>query len=172
MITHEASSQPGLPTLRDISADTMKMPEPIIDPATSMVESNSPRVRVRSLFAACMGLLSSIARAARAQFSKPRCQPSFALSYQVMAAHPIFGVLFSILPSTNAQGPSPNRSMRSAIQDCAFRGSASITGVPAKHRHARAEVRVFLFDRSAQRIRLPEARDRGFQIAHRDHHVA
>ena len=72
MITHEASSQPGLPTLRDISADTMKMPEPIIDPATSMVESNSPRVRVSSLFAGCMGfagcgcmgLLSSIARAA------------------------------------------------------------------------------------------------------------
>jgi hypothetical protein len=47
---HEASSQPGLPTLRDISADTMKMPEPIIDPATSMVESNSPRLRASSLF--------------------------------------------------------------------------------------------------------------------------
>ena len=51
VMIHEASSQPGLPTLRDISADTMKMPEPIIDPATSMVESNSPRLRVSSLFA-------------------------------------------------------------------------------------------------------------------------
>src|SRR6185369_7030421 len=105
VITQEASNQPGLPTLRDISADTMKMPEPIIDPATSMVESNSPRVRVSSLFTACMGLLSSIARAARAQFSKPKCQPSFALSNQEMAAQPSFGVLFSNLPSTNAQGP-------------------------------------------------------------------
>ena len=48
VIIHEASSQPGLPTLRAISAETMKMPEPIIDPATSMVESNSPRVRASS----------------------------------------------------------------------------------------------------------------------------
>ena len=71
---HEASSQPGLPTLRDISADTMKMPEPIMDPATSMVESKSPRVRASSLFAeACMP---------EAQSSKPKCQPSLWLSNQ------------------------------------------------------------------------------------------
>ena len=55
VMIQEASSQPGLPTLRDISADTIKMPDPIIDPATSMVESNSPRLRVSSLFAVCMG---------------------------------------------------------------------------------------------------------------------
>ena len=52
----EASSQPGLPRLRDISADTIKMPEPIMDPATSMVESNNPRLRASSLFAACIGI--------------------------------------------------------------------------------------------------------------------
>ena len=33
------SSQPGLPTLRAMSADTMKMPEPIIEPTTTIVES-------------------------------------------------------------------------------------------------------------------------------------
>ena len=31
--------QPALPTSRAISAATMKMPEPIIEPATIMVES-------------------------------------------------------------------------------------------------------------------------------------
>ena len=33
------SSQPGLPRLRAMSADTMKMPEPIIEPTTTIVES-------------------------------------------------------------------------------------------------------------------------------------
>jgi hypothetical protein len=46
-MTHESSSHPGLPTLRAISEETMKMPEPIIDPATSIVESNSPRLRFK-----------------------------------------------------------------------------------------------------------------------------
>ena len=32
-----------MPTWRVMSADTMKMPEPIIEPATSVVESNSER---------------------------------------------------------------------------------------------------------------------------------
>ncbi|MNT63702.1 hypothetical protein D3C72_2015380 [compost metagenome] len=37
------SSHPGEPTCRAISAETMKMPEPIIDPATIIVESSRPR---------------------------------------------------------------------------------------------------------------------------------
>jgi len=37
--------------LRDISAETMKMPDPIIDPATSMVESNRPSPRVKPALA-------------------------------------------------------------------------------------------------------------------------
>jgi len=37
------SSQPAEPTSREMSAETMKMPEPIMLPATSMVASNSPR---------------------------------------------------------------------------------------------------------------------------------
>src|SRR6266571_1332979 len=41
--SHTNSSQPGAPTCRVISAETMKMPEPIIDPATIMVESSRPR---------------------------------------------------------------------------------------------------------------------------------
>ncbi len=42
-MTQEASSQPALPSCRDISAETMKIPDPIMDPATIIVESNSPR---------------------------------------------------------------------------------------------------------------------------------
>src|SRR5438067_1553228 len=38
-------SQPEEPTSRAMSADTMKMPEPIIEPATSMVASNRPSLR-------------------------------------------------------------------------------------------------------------------------------
>src|SRR5882724_1467119 len=38
-------SQKGEPTCRAISAETMKMPEPIIDPATIMVASNRDRSR-------------------------------------------------------------------------------------------------------------------------------
>jgi hypothetical protein len=32
-----------------MSAETMKMPEPIIDPTTTMVESNSPSPRLNSV---------------------------------------------------------------------------------------------------------------------------
>src|SRR5271157_1955706 len=39
------SIQPGLPMRRDMSADTMKMPDPTITPMTIMVESNRPRPR-------------------------------------------------------------------------------------------------------------------------------
>src|ERR1700693_1229585 len=39
--THAMSSQKGELTVRLISADTMKMPDPIIEPATSMVASVS-----------------------------------------------------------------------------------------------------------------------------------
>jgi hypothetical protein len=46
-ITQARSSQPELPTSRAISAATIKMPEPIIEPATIMVESKRPRPRVR-----------------------------------------------------------------------------------------------------------------------------
>ena len=48
-VTSQAtSSQPGLPIWRDMSAETMKMPEPIMEPATTMVESQSPRRRANS----------------------------------------------------------------------------------------------------------------------------
>src|SRR2546423_6886514 len=39
--THAISSQNGEFTVREISADTMKIPDPIIEPATSMVASVS-----------------------------------------------------------------------------------------------------------------------------------
>src|SRR5690242_9449533 len=39
LITHARSSRPGDPTSRPISAETMKMPEPIIEPMTIVVAS-------------------------------------------------------------------------------------------------------------------------------------
>src|SRR5512132_2703890 len=39
--THAISSQKGELTVREISAETMKIPEPIIEPATSIVASVS-----------------------------------------------------------------------------------------------------------------------------------
>jgi hypothetical protein len=36
------SKRPGDPTVRAISAETIKMPEPIIDPATRVVELTRP----------------------------------------------------------------------------------------------------------------------------------
>ena len=46
VIIQDTSSHPALPTSRDISAATIKMPVPIIEPATIMVESKSPRLRL------------------------------------------------------------------------------------------------------------------------------
>jgi len=43
------NSQPGLPSRRVMSADTMKIPDPIIDPTTTMVASNRPRPRLNSV---------------------------------------------------------------------------------------------------------------------------
>src|SRR6266853_1693441 len=44
-MTQAASSPPVEPVCRAISADTMKIPDPIIDPTTIIVESNRPRPR-------------------------------------------------------------------------------------------------------------------------------
>ncbi len=54
--------QPEEPTSRAMSAGTMKMPEPIIEPATIMVASSNPKSRTNP-FSACVfaskaGLLS------------------------------------------------------------------------------------------------------------------
>src|ERR1700722_12638661 len=62
----------------------------------------------------------------RSHFSTPRCQVSFSGSNHFTLVLP-FGE-----PSTKAQGPSPNSSILLAIQDWGVRGSARITGVPAK----------------------------------------
>ena len=42
-----AKSHPGVPTYRNDSADVMKIPEPIIDPITIMVESIVPSSRTK-----------------------------------------------------------------------------------------------------------------------------
>src|SRR5207302_8368183 len=44
-MTQTTNNHPGEPTCREISAETMKIPEPIIDPATSIVESSKPSPR-------------------------------------------------------------------------------------------------------------------------------
>src|ERR1700683_1221009 len=40
-------SHPALPISRDMSAETMKIPEPIITPTTTITESNRPRPRAK-----------------------------------------------------------------------------------------------------------------------------
>src|SRR5487761_526107 len=47
VIAQVASRPPAEPVWRAISADTIKMPEPIIDPTTIMVESKRPRPRIK-----------------------------------------------------------------------------------------------------------------------------
>src|ERR1700675_3127518 len=44
VVTQTTINNPGLPTCRAMSADTMKMPDPIIEPATIMVASSGPRL--------------------------------------------------------------------------------------------------------------------------------
>src|SRR2546423_15353182 len=44
---HESNSQPGAPLNRDDSADTMKIPDPIIEPITIVVASIGPSARTR-----------------------------------------------------------------------------------------------------------------------------
>jgi hypothetical protein len=43
VIIQAISNQPGEPSIRDMSALTIKIPEPIIDPATIEVESKRER---------------------------------------------------------------------------------------------------------------------------------
>src|SRR5688572_32905288 len=54
------SNQPGEPTSRDDSAETMKMPEPIIEPTTIIVASS--RLRPRTSFAGGLGVSSGMDR--------------------------------------------------------------------------------------------------------------
>src|SRR5262245_51276262 len=49
--THTTSSQPGAPTCFEMPPETIKIPEPIIDPATIMVESSKPRPRMNPVCA-------------------------------------------------------------------------------------------------------------------------
>src|SRR5215470_10028519 len=44
---HASNSQPGAPLNRDDSAETMKIPYPIIEPMTIMVASIGPSARTR-----------------------------------------------------------------------------------------------------------------------------
>ena len=56
MTTQTISSQPAEPTWRAISAGTMKIPEPIIEPATIMVESSNPSSRMKPVVASWLRL--------------------------------------------------------------------------------------------------------------------
>src|SRR3954470_8586970 len=46
--THATSNHPGEPTRRDDSADTIKIPDPIMEPTTIIVASTKPSDRVRA----------------------------------------------------------------------------------------------------------------------------
>ena len=45
--SHAAMSSAGEPTMRPISAETMKMPEPIMEPMTMAVAEKSPMPRTK-----------------------------------------------------------------------------------------------------------------------------
>src|SRR6202000_719859 len=49
VISQTKMSHPALPTFRVISALTIKIPDPIMDPATIMVPSSNPRVGLKVL---------------------------------------------------------------------------------------------------------------------------
>ena len=48
VMSQTRSSQPGEPTVRAMSAVTMKMPEPIIEPTTIIVASNRPSIAAQA----------------------------------------------------------------------------------------------------------------------------
>jgi hypothetical protein len=50
VIIHVKSNPPAEPVCRAISAETIKIPDPIIDPATIIVESSSPSSRTNPVF--------------------------------------------------------------------------------------------------------------------------
>src|SRR5271156_855191 len=58
-ITQESSSHPELPSCRDMSAETIKMAEPIMDPATIIVLSNSPSPRLKPRAISMIACLSA-----------------------------------------------------------------------------------------------------------------
>src|SRR6476619_2150047 len=80
VIAHTTSSHPADPTNRPISAETMKTPDPIIDPATSMVESSKPSCLtnpsdvVCSSFTSLWDFESSAIRNSLNAFRAPGCQ--------------------------------------------------------------------------------------------------
>ena len=57
---HANRSTPGAPTKRADSADTMKMPDPIMEPTTSMVASTSPKRRSSAVEVMRDSLIGSI----------------------------------------------------------------------------------------------------------------
>src|SRR5882724_704003 len=61
--TQARSSQPAEPTWRVMSAETMKMPEPIIDPATIIVESQVPSSRTKPVDLSSAAGLTALAPA-------------------------------------------------------------------------------------------------------------
>jgi hypothetical protein len=44
VITHTITNQPALPTFLTMSALTMNIPDPIMEPATTMVASSNPKL--------------------------------------------------------------------------------------------------------------------------------
>src|SRR5690349_19138272 len=74
VISHAPMSNAGEPTSREISAETRKIPEPIIEPITSMVELVRPRPLTNSrsveegvLAVATLGLVCTLRQFSRHQ---------------------------------------------------------------------------------------------------------
>jgi hypothetical protein len=52
VINQTAINHPALPTFRVMSELTIKIPDPIIEPATSIVASNNPKLGLKAVFSA------------------------------------------------------------------------------------------------------------------------
>jgi len=57
--THARSSQNGEPNVRDMLAETIKIPEPIIEPATSIVASVRVIALTNSGLGSCVGIVDA-----------------------------------------------------------------------------------------------------------------
>src|SRR5437763_12784116 len=129
------SSQPAEPIRRPMSAETMKMPEPIIDPATIIVESQVPSSRTNPVD------LSSAARPASAMVV-PLLASSVAICAPDTTTRPVLSFLKSNCPrlvkfdgdrsETYRRDPCPGRPRLAAepLFRLRLRGRSGFSGPP------------------------------------------
>src|SRR4051794_13394860 len=170
-MTHVRSSHPGAPMSRVDSAETMKIPEPIIEPTTIMVASTRPRTRTNSGSAFPFALLVTVffrepesapartggACATRAQIRpRPDCRHAHKLC-RPARPHQILRLTESFLRAAfGRRGPLPGSDRAGARQAC-FKKRASRPACSFDRQNTRARQTVRGLDLRL-RARYPEQR--------------